>query len=264
MNKSTKNWLITATFLVVSGLLIFTVVMAVLNFNFKKLDTNDYKKYSWETSETFDKISIDVKTEDINFVMTDDEKCTDKFCVNMKVKHTVNVSDNTLTIKTTDKRKWYDFINIAVSFDSPCITIYLPQKTYNSIVVKNHTGDINVRDINVENIDFSVSTGEITLTSVTCNGKLKLSGRTGDMNLKNVISSQLISVKSSTGDIELKNCDAPKLTLKTSTGDIEATLLSDKIFTTKSSTGDIDVPKSSGNDTCEATTSTGDIEIEIK
>ena len=101
------------------------------------------------------------------------------------------------------------------------------------------------------------------MTDMKCKS-LYSDGSTGEMSLDRVIAEENISVERTTGDIELEGCDAAELWLKTSTGDVEGSLLTEKIFIASSSTGDVEVPRSTSGGRCEISTSTGDIEIEIK
>ena len=68
-----------------------------------------------------------------------------------------------------------------------------------------------------------------------------------------------------TGDIEFDGCDVTDyIKAKTTTGDIEGSFRSDKIIFARSNTGDIDVPRHTDGESCELTTTTGDIKIKIK
>lgn len=151
------------------------------------------------------------------------------------------------------------------------------------IRIKTSTGDIRVENISAGSLDLSVSTGKVTAVGVTCKGDLTVgvstgrayltdieckniisSGNTGDISLKNVIAVEKFSIKRSTGDVKVDGCDAAELFIETDTGAVEGALLSEKIFIAETDTGSVDVPKTLTGGKCEITTSTGDIEIEIR
>ena len=217
------------------------------------------------------------------------------------MKHSVRCTNGTLTISTTDDRKWYE--SIGFSFESPNMTIYLPQGEYSSLFVNTDTSDIDIPesfdfnkleiendtgnvncmanvsdiikiesdtgDIDVSsvasncNIDINTDTGSIRSTDVNCTN-FTAESDTGDISLVNVVAADNIAAKSHTGDVELKNSDAANLSLETDTGNITGTLLSEKIFMAKSITGDVNVPKTGTGGKCEIITDTGDIEIDIQ
>lgn len=132
------------------------------------------------------------------------------------------------------------------------------------IDVRTTTGKISIHSVSVaETVAAGTDTGEILLDTVSCEG-ITADSSTGEITLKNTVASGSCSVTSDTGDVQLKGFDAPSIVVKTSTGDVAGTLLSEKVFLTKTETGRIDVPKTNTGGTCEITTSTGDIEIEIR
>lgn len=132
-----------------------------------------------------------------------------------------------------------------------------------ALTVTSTTGNCFMRGVNVqEDLSVKATTGSIGLTDVTC-GKLDLRTSTGDGELINVVASGDAKLESNTGDWELHGFDAANITIDTDTGDVEGTLLSDKIFFVDTDTGDVDVPRTTTGGTCNITTDTGDIEINI-
>lgn len=133
-----------------------------------------------------------------------------------------------------------------------------------TLVLALSTGKINASSINCKgDFHIAVSTGDAKLADVTC-GTLTSTGNTGDLALTNVIATESFNIKRTTGDVKFDLCDANEITVETDTGDVRGTLLSEKLFITSTSTGRIDVPKSITGGRCEITTSTGDIQIQIK
>ena len=125
------------------------------------------------------------------------------------------------------------------------------------------TGDVTVSDVSCAgHTTIRVSTGDSRLTNVTCQS-LTSKGNTGDLTLTNVLAAEAFSIERSTGDVKFEACDAAELSVKTDTGKVSGTLLSDKVFITKTSTGTISVPECLSGGRCAITTSTGDIRIQI-
>lgn len=169
-------------------------------------------------------------------------------------------------------------VDIAVSTGD--ITCYASAAS--ELRLQTSTGQIFLENVSAENISLTATTGNITVTNTVSRnhismqlstGKTKLTGlscksfhstaSTGDIVLKQVTAEEKLSVERSTGDITLTGCDAGELFLQTDTGDISGTLLTPKIVYASSDTGKIRVPKSTTGGSCEITTDTGDIEIQI-
>lgn len=301
MSKTTKIWLIIATALVALGAMIFVGVMAQYDWDFTKLSTVTYVTNTYEVSDEFDKISINVDTTEIEFAPTENETCSIVSFEAEQVKHSATAQNGTLIISTVDTRKWYD--HICISLGSPKMTVYLPQNEYASLIIETDTGDINIPkdfafdkieidgdtsdvscfapvanvldielstgdiiidSITADQIKLTATTGEIAVNSVTAKNNIDIETDTGTITLKNVVATGTISIKSDTGDVRFEGSDAIEISVKTDTGDVTGTLLSEKVFITETSTGSINVPKTTSGGKCEITTSTGDINISIK
>ena len=299
MEKRTRIWLVTAACLLVMGLVIFYVVMSALNWDFSGLSTTEFETNNHELTEEFNRVTIETDTADIIFVVSDNGQGKVVCFEQVNAKHSVSVKDGILTVGNDNDRKWYEYIGI--TFYTPKITVYLPQTKYNTLVIRESTGDIKIPDTfqfesidirtstgNVKNyasasdtmkiktdtgdihiesvvasgIDLFVTTGDITLRNVTCKN-LVSTADTGDIKLENVIADGKISMISDTGDVHFVGCDAATLDVETNTGDVTGSLLTDKVFIVESDTGRVDVPKTITGGRCEITTDTGDIKINI-
>lgn len=293
----------------------------MLNWDFFKLSNIKYETNTHEITADFKNISISTDTSEILILPSSDGKCRVISCEQEKIKHSVTVEGETLTVNRVDTRKWYEHISI-FSIGEPKITLYLPKTEYgallinsstgevdlpegfvfNSIDVTLSTGDITCRasasgdiriktstgDILLENIyshdiDLAVTTGKITASSINCEERFHIYVSTGDARLKDVACRSLTSggstgrlsltgviaedsfdIKRSTGDVRFDSCDAREILIKTDTGKVSGSLLSEKVFVTNTDTGRVSVPKTTAGGRCEITTSTGDIDINIK
>lgn len=301
MGKSTKILLISAAVLVFIGLMIFAVTMSAIGWDFTMLGTKRFETNSYDVIEEFTGISIDTDTADIVFKVSDNGQCRVECYEFENEKHTVLAKDGILCISVTRSQKWYDYIGI--NTDSPVITVYIPKKHYESLVIKESTGDVELvdefdfghvsvsastGDINIKNvstgaIELLVSTGNISVSGVKIAGECKVElstgktaltdlscktltsdGNTGDIVLKNVIVAEKLTVTRSTGDVKLDGSDAAEIFITTDTGNVEGSLLSEKVFIVNTDTGDVDVPDTVSGGRCEITTDTGDVEIRIK
>lgn len=257
MSKTKRCWLIAAAALIAAGLFIFLGAMAVLDFDFKRLNLMKFETNTYEVKEPFDGIVIDVDTTEIEFARSDDGQCKIVCFEREREKHFAAVKDGTLTIGTLDTRKWYD--HIGFSFGSPRLTVYLPREKYASLSVNTHTGDVEIpADFAFENLAvsgttadvkclasvsddmsiglttgdieicgitagslaLSVTTGRTEVSSVTCNGTMELSAATGGTKLTDVTCQSLTS-RGDTGRITLKNVAASDLmSIERSTGNV--------------------------------------------
>ena len=242
------------------------------------LGSEDNKvEQSYDFEDAISDITIDGNTSNINFYKATDGKCKVICIESEKRYHEVSVNNNTLTIKEIDETKWY---MQAFSFSTYKreVKIYLPNDTYNSLNIKNDTGDINIpSDFTFSNIDIAVSTGDISLLAKaendikikTSTGKvvlnnveckaLSISTSTGRKELTNVKASEDIKLSSSTGKTKLNSISCKNLEMDTDTGDISLVkVIASGNITITASTGDVSFDESDG-DTIKVKTSTGDV-----
>lgn len=297
MSRTAKIWLIIAGILVVLGPILIVCATAA-NGNFGK---QEYKTVAHEVGSTFDQIAVDTNVTDITIATADEKQCKVVCTEPEKMKHTAQVENGTLVIRSSDTRKWYEHL-FSFTFKNPKVTILLPQTEYASLQIDTHTGDVlipsgftfdtltvngstadvecsaDATDLNIKlttgdvllhdteagKAAIETSTGNIRFESVTAKGNISVKATTGDITLTDAITEKDLRIQSSTGCVRFEGCDASDISVKTSTGDVTGFLLSDKVFITDTSTGDVKVPKATSGGKCEITTSTGDIIIDIK
>ena len=290
MSKPAKVWLIIVLSLVLVGCGIFIGVMSMLEWDFTKLSTAKYETNNYQIHEDYKSISIVTNTADIVFVPAENGESSVVCFEQKNMKHSVAVLNGKLIIELVDTRKWYE--HIGINFNTPKITVSIPQGEYGSLSIKGSTGDVEIPnaftfesmdisnsigdiknaasasgdirihtstgDIRVEKVsaaalDLSVSTGGIAVSNATCEG-----------DVKNVIAADKYSIERSTGDVKFSGCDAAEIRIETDTGDVSGTLLSQKVFITETSAGRIRIPKTTSGGKCEIKTSTGDIDISLQ
>ena len=276
MSRSTKIWLVIATALVVSGIIMFGVIMSMLKWDFTKLSTVKYETNDYRIDEKFNNISINTDTAGIIFLPSDNGECRVVCYEQTKAKHCVDVSNDTLNVNIINERKWYDYIGI--NFGAPKITVYLPESEYSTVTVENSTGyiripqsfcfegvsvlmstgdvecradvksslkislstgDIELDNISVGEADLVVTTGDIEINALKCEGGIKINVTTGDAELENVTCKTLLS-KGSTGDITLENVIATEsFNIERSTGDVTLEGCDAGNIIIKTDTGDV-------------------------
>lgn len=285
MSKKDKIWLIIATSLTVVGLAIFVIAMSINKWDFSKLSTVDYNQHHYNIFDKFSNISVKSKTADVYLEISETDECSVVVHDQDNLRYTVEVKGDTLVIDVVDERKWYE--HIYISFERHKIYVSVPEEYYLSTVkAKASSGEIHMTDMIVDDIDLSVSTGNIFISNVDCKKNIKTEvstgdtkikdaksknlisdGSTGDVQLTNVIVEGMLSIERSTGDVKFNRCDAGEMHVETSTGDITGSLLRNMDFYVEIGTGDVELPdwdwESDATGRVDLITGTGDIKITI-
>ena len=279
MSKTAKIWLIIATISLFLGTAICLGAILYSGGSFDKISTTKYQTNTFDISESFNSISVDVSTADIEFIVSETGECKVECFEQKNLTHNVEVLNGVLNISNTDNRTWRDFFGL--NFKSSKVKVYLPSSEYQNVIINASTSDVNIcqgftfnsvqiavttGDVNVKNVnaleDFiiSVTTGDVNVRNVTAK-KFTSKGDTGDVYLYNVVAVEHITIERSTGDVEFESIDAPNIFIKTSTGDVEGSVKTGKTFNAKSSTGRVRVPSSTEGGTFVIETDTGDIRV---
>lgn len=270
--------------LMIAGIALFIFVAFVANYDFMELGSMNYVTNNHDIQESFESISINTVTADVEIKPSADGQCHVVCHEKEKLIHKVSVKNGTLTISLVDERNWLDHIKGSIfNFGTTLVTVYLPEGAYDELKVDNTTGHVKLAgEWQLDELDLQTTTGDICVDGVTCDGAVSLhvttgmislenlicenltaNGSTGDAVLKNVIVSDTLRVKRTTGDIKLNRCDAGEVYIIATTGDVTGSFLTPKVIYAKSTTGDVDVPRSTTGGRCEIDVTTGDIRIKI-
>jgi DUF4097 and DUF4098 domain-containing protein YvlB len=231
--------------------------MSMLKWDFSKLSTVKYQTSTYELKEKFNKISIVTDTADIVFLPSENTNSKVICYEEENCKHSVSVKDDTLMIEITDTRKWYG--HIGITFDTPKITVYLPQNEYTSLVIKGSTGDVNIPDtLKLELLDVSLSTGYVKCYA-SASDMLKIKTSTGDIHVENAFY-KAIDLSVSTGRVTVNNvvCDG-EMKIKVNTGNTALNGVKCKSLTSDGSTGKITLQNVIASDSISIKRDTGDV-----
>lgn len=259
MSKSMKIWFIIASSVVIVGLLLFSIVMTVLRWDFSKLTTVSYEKNDYTISGSYRDISIIADTADIEFVQSKEQKTTVICYEESRARHSVQVIEDCLEIRLEDSRKWYEHINI--NYDNPKITVILPNAC-GEIFVKANTGDVILPDdFTFDRINVSVSTGDVKCSADTLQ-ETKIKSSTGDIDLFDSHCGKLV-LCATTGEISIENtyCDSD-VNIDVTTGKTYVNDLYADHFTSTGSTGDILLKRVTPITKISIIRSTGDVTFE--
>ncbi len=257
MNKKMKNSFLVAGGLCVAGLVLFLICLFGVGFDFRKMSNVTYETNTHEISDTFTDIKVDVSTADVRFMPSDTDFCKVVCKETNQLKHSVKVENGTLVIDAVDQREWFDFIGFV--FESPEVTVYLPETEYVRLDMKGNTGDVKVPEqFRFSRAKVEVDTGDI-FWSAPVTTTLELKTDTGNVNVNN-IAAEALTVKTSTGDMTITTVTVNgAISAKSSTGNIKITEAQCKTLHVDSNTGDVKLKNTEASERGEITTDTGDV-----
>ncbi len=260
MKKATKILLAAGTSLVVLGGLLFVGVLSVLGWDFKRLGTVNYITSTFQIREDFRDISLDVKNDGISFLPSEDGECRVVCYEEEKMRHSVSVVDGRLFIDVSDTRPWYEAVSL--SFETPKITVYLPEREYGALSIKTSVGDVTVpKNFSFETVRIDGKTCSVSFFSSAAQS-LEIRLNTGNIRLEEVCAKE-IQLQTTTGKISLLGGETEgEIRAETNTGSITLTDISCGSLFVKSETGALTLRDAISRGSLTATNSTGKISLE--
>lgn len=260
MRKSTILWLLVACAALAAGLILFVAVMTANSWDFSRLDTAQYETNSYGVSEVFTSISITTEEADIVFLPSKNGKCEVTCYEQKNARHTVQVTDGTLTVKVQDRRQWY--AHIGIHWDTPTVTIYLPKGLYDTLTVRSDTGNVTIPDaFTFHSMDISLDTGDAKLQS-SVTDTLKVTTSTGSIQADSICVGSM-ELRTSSGNIALSNITCSGgMCLTVSTGNINIRYATCEHFQSDGDTGNINLVQLFAQNELSIQLSTGNVRFD--
>jgi len=261
MNKATKIWLIIAAALILVGAILFGCAAIMAKGDFEKMITVTYETNTHVLQESFENISIDTETASVTFLPSEDGSAKVVCFEEQKMKHKVEVSEGTLTVKLEDTRKWYEHIGI-FSFESPDITVYLPETEYGELALTESTGSVEIpKDFTFRQATLALTTGNVRWSASTT-GSLKIQATTGKLSISDC-SAESVKLSVTTGNVTATGVSVTgDVSLRVSTGKAKLTDLTCKNLFSEGDTGDIVMKNVIAAERLDLERSTGDVTFE--
>ena len=265
--------------LVLSGMMLIGMGGAMMGFDLTKLDTATYIERNEIVNEPFTEVVIDCDAADVTVLPSPDGVCRVESKVNRDFEYSMTVEDGKLRI-CYEAGVWYRHLHVHLV--KTYITVYLPEKQYKGLKIDLISGDVVVKDLQIEKSEIETISGDVKVNDwngdlldiETTSGDVELKNCStdtlsvetvsGDLEIEDLVAKGAITLDCTSGDIEFERMDGAELRIETVSGDVEGSLLSNKHFIAKSTSGDIDIPDSdSSAGKCIAKTTSGDIKITV-
>lgn len=120
-------------------------------------------------------------------------------------------------LSVTVKEKWFKFFNFDFSFSSPKLTVYVPEKAYETIQIDTDNGRIDAHELEASEMHINSNNGRTSASDLDVN-ELHVTTNNGRIELKDIQSSEVIS-EADNGEIKLENVEG-ELKGRTSNGKI--------------------------------------------
>ncbi len=221
--------------------------------------TGKWVKNTYEINESFSNIQVDVSSSEVQIAKATNGVCKVVCEEREKVKHILSVENGSLTVSEKDDRAWYD--HVGFFFGEMKITLYLPEKEYESAVISTASGDIEIGGgFTFTDMRLESSSGEIEMSGTVKNA-LTANTLSGDIDVGQVCV-ESVNLESTSGDIDLVGAQATSVALESTSGRIELSDVTSNTVKGESSSGRIELKNVLSTGKTEVRTVSGGVGIE--
>ncbi|WP_117616431.1 DUF4097 family beta strand repeat-containing protein [Bacillus wiedmannii] len=204
--------------IIVIAILLITIASVV--FGFKTFQGKDFKKEKSFEINHIKEIEVDNENWDIEFKSTDANKIVifaqgqraDNNLDPVEIEH----EGNKVVIK--QKQRMNRFFNGFTFRKKDSISIAIPKKEIDKIVLNNKAGDVKISDIVVKSIVTKGKSGDEMIVGLSAD-KGEFTFESGDLMLKDS-SLQEVNITSTTGDNYVKNIKNENMNITSTSGEV--------------------------------------------
>ncbi|QWG29951.1 hypothetical protein EXW58_21230 [Bacillus mycoides] len=204
--------------IIVIVILFFTIASVV--FGFKTFHGKDFKKENFFEINNIKEIEVDNENWDIEFKSTDSNKIVisaqgerlDKEIDPVKIEN----AGNKMMIK--QEQKMNGFVNGFTFRKKNVISISIPKKEIDKIVLNNKSGDVKISDIVVKSIVTKSKSGDERIVGLSAE-KGEFTSKSGELTVKDS-SVQELNIKSTTGDNYITNVNSTFMNITSTSGEV--------------------------------------------
>ncbi len=204
--------------IIVIAILLITIASVIIGF--KTFQGKDFKKEKSFEINHIKEIEVDNENWDIEFKSTDANKIVifaqgqraDNNLDPVEIEH----EGNKVVIK--QKKKMNRFFNAFTFRKKNSISIAIPKKEIDKIVLNNKSGDVKISDIEVENIVTKSESGDEMVVGLSAE-KGEFISQSGELAVKDS-SVQELNIKSTTGDNYITNVSNSNINITSTSGEV--------------------------------------------
>ncbi|MGN4424129.1 DUF4097 family beta strand repeat-containing protein [Bacillus cereus group sp. MYBK30-1] len=204
--------------IIVIAILLITIASVV--FGFKTFQGKDFKKENSFEINNIKEIEVDSENWDIEFKSTDSNKIVISAQGQRLDKDLdpVKIENDGKKIVIKQKQKMTKFFNSFTFRKKNIISISIPKKEIDKIVLNNKSGNVKISDIVVKSIVTKSKSGDEMFAGLSAE-KGEFTSESGDLILKDS-SLQEVNVASTTGDNYVKNVKNENMNITSTSGEV--------------------------------------------
>lgn len=229
------------------------------------LDTYSVTDKEVIPAQDIQSLSVDLSSSDLSVVPTKEKEIivelNGKISKKLKKKIELDVKESGKALKVGLRNENQIQFNIGVLIVDTDVTIFLPEKIYDSISLTTSSGDIKIQDLEGDGISLKANSGDIVAENSKAKETFIMDTSSGEITSKSNEADRF-EMSASSGDLLIEDQKAIEAVLETSSGEMKLeNIIGD--LSAEASSGDIIVSNEEVTGNIHAETSSGDIKIDF-
>ena len=171
------------------------------------------------------KINIDVNAYDVTIEITDEENGWLEYNNSDDIYLDVNISNNKISIEEEDSSTivntfFAKIFSLRGRGFQGYLHIYCPKDKMFDLCINTVSGDVKVKDVKCDEIEFESVSGDMKLQDVFSRD-LNIDTVSGDFNSQKITIIDTFKAQSVSGDFNINNLKCDEITIETVSGDVE-------------------------------------------
>lgn len=171
------------------------------------------------------KINIDVKAYDVTIEITDEENGWLEYNSSDDIYLDVNISNNKISIEEEDSSTivntfFAKIFSLRGRGFQGYLHIYCPKDKMFDLCINTVSGDVKVKDVKCDEIEFESVSGDMKLQDVFSRD-LNIDTVSGDFNSQKITIIDTFKAQSVSGDFNINNLKCDEITIETVSGDVD-------------------------------------------
>ena len=261
MKTSKKVAIIVSVVAIIIGLFLCGGAAIATDFKFSNISTENYVTNTYTVEDKFMRVTVEAEEYDVRLHVSEDDQCKVECAETESVSCSVEVDNDTLSVRISNNRKWYEYIGFGFNWAKTKLDIYLPQEKYASLFIRSRSGNISVPEgLTFAESDVYSASGEIGFFAVVEND-LCVRTESGDISVSG-INPQNLTVQAVSGDVAIHavNLEAD-LSVKTVSGSIGVSGMACQNVEAVSTSGDIEFSDLIAEEKIRTSSVSGDVEL---
>lgn len=216
--KKTLSWLVAAVALLIAGTLLATLTLAIAGLPF----ADEYTPYR-TTHHAITTVKTDLRSASVLLMPTAGKEIR-VTCYDRTDRRTLTVSESDGVLSITQAPHTFDPLDLRtwISFGGPAyeVEIAIPRTLLPNLDIKTVSGQIDCSNLRAADLDFTATSGGVTLSAVQTSGRLCVNLTSGSIKADALTAAHTLDLRTTSGTIRAGTLTGESVIVEAASGSL--------------------------------------------